>query len=221
MARPLWEGLLISRRLALFIEPGAEALEAGHQSVECSSPQLTLQSSDEGSDSDDCVVARAAAGVGQIDSPDPAVLRVRLDAEIAPCLQASPSEHLVMSVISESASGKALTPLRVIVFGGSGFIGSHVADALSDAGHAVAIFDREPSPYLRASQRLITGDIIGADKVAKSIEGHNLVNNFADELSIERSIDHSVAALLHYSAGHTRSYRSEAFEQWRRPATSV
>ncbi|MBM3393487.1 MAG: NAD(P)-dependent oxidoreductase [Betaproteobacteria bacterium] len=33
------------------------------------------------------------------------------------------------------SSGKA------VVFGGSGFIGSHVADALDDAGYSVTVFD--------------------------------------------------------------------------------
>jgi len=30
--------------------------------------------------------------------------------------------------------------MKVVVFGGSGFIGSHVADALQDRGHEVTIF---------------------------------------------------------------------------------
>lgn len=37
---------------------------------------------------------------------------------------------------------------KVLVCGGSGFLGSHVADALTEAGYAVRIFDRMPSPFL-------------------------------------------------------------------------
>jgi UDP-glucose 4-epimerase len=38
--------------------------------------------------------------------------------------------------------------MKVIVFGGSGFLASHVADALTEAGHDVLIYDKVPSPYL-------------------------------------------------------------------------
>ena len=33
---------------------------------------------------------------------------------------------------------------KIIVFGGSGFLGSHVADSLSDQGYKVTIFDKTP-----------------------------------------------------------------------------
>ena len=49
------------------------------------------------------------------------------------------------------------TPQKILVTGGSGFLGSHVADALSDAGHVVTIFDRRTSDYLRPSQRMVVG----------------------------------------------------------------
>ena len=50
--------------------------------------------------------------------------------------------------------------MKAIVFGGSGFVGSHVADALASAGHEVTIFDRRTSPYLAPGQRMIVGDIL-------------------------------------------------------------
>ena len=41
---------------------------------------------------------------------------------------------------------------KAIVFGGSGFLGSHVADVLSDDGLDVTVFDRRQSPYLRRQE---------------------------------------------------------------------
>ncbi len=66
-----------------------------------------------------------------------------------------------------------------IVFGGSGFLGSHVADALSDSGVAVRVFDINPSPYIRPNQQLIIGDLMDPVQVYKAIEGCDYVYNFA------------------------------------------
>jgi len=66
-----------------------------------------------------------------------------------------------------------------IVFGGSGFLGSHVADALSAAGYQVKIFDREHSPYLRSDQEMIAGDIMNLDEVVSASSGCKYVYNFA------------------------------------------
>ncbi|MGE3402369.1 MAG: NAD-dependent epimerase/dehydratase family protein [Vicinamibacterales bacterium] len=69
--------------------------------------------------------------------------------------------------------------MRVIVFGGAGFLGSFVADALADAGHEVVIFDRSPSPYRRPEQREIVGDILDEAAVAHAVEGCDVVYNYA------------------------------------------
>lgn len=69
--------------------------------------------------------------------------------------------------------------VSVIVFGGSGFLGSHVADALSDADYRVRIFDREPSPYARADQEMIVGDIMNLEEVISASSGCKYVYNFA------------------------------------------
>lgn len=78
--------------------------------------------------------------------------------------------------------------MKAIVFGGSGFVGSHVADALSAAGHDVTVFDRRPSPYLAAGQRQVLGDILDRDAVMASVAGHDVVYNFAGMADIDEAL---------------------------------
>lgn len=65
------------------------------------------------------------------------------------------------------------------VIGGSGFLGSHVADQLSDAGYAVRIFDRIESAWLRDGQRMICGDILDLEALREATAGADVVYNFA------------------------------------------
>ncbi len=68
---------------------------------------------------------------------------------------------------------------KVTVFGGGGFLGSYVADALSDAGYEVTIFDIEASPYVRPDQHMIVGDIRDQQAVQKATEGRTYIYNMA------------------------------------------
>lgn len=77
--------------------------------------------------------------------------------------------------------------MRVVVFGGAGFLGSHVADALSEAGHAVTVFDVKPSPYLRPDQESVVGDILNAVQVSEAVKGCEIVYNFAGIADIEEA----------------------------------
>ena len=63
--------------------------------------------------------------------------------------------------------------------GGAGFLGSHVADKLSDAGNAVRIYDRGPSRWLRPDQEMVVGDILDVDSLTGAIAGSDVVYNFA------------------------------------------
>jgi len=69
--------------------------------------------------------------------------------------------------------------MKAIIFGGSGFLGSHVADVMSDAGHDVTVYDLIPSPYLKSSQKMVVGDILDEKSVEQVVKGCDVVYNAA------------------------------------------
>lgn len=79
------------------------------------------------------------------------------------------------------------TPETVTVFGASGFLGSHVAEALSNAGYKVRIFDHSPSPYLRPDQEMIVGDMMDLNQVTEAAQGASVVYNFAAIADIDEA----------------------------------
>lgn len=75
--------------------------------------------------------------------------------------------------------------MKTVVFGGSGFLGSHVADALSARGHAVTIFDRKPSPYATDTQRVVVEDILDHKAVADVLQGADDVYHLAGIVDLD------------------------------------
>lgn len=92
---------------------------------------------------------------------------------------------------------------KTIVFGGTGFLGSHVADALSDAGHKVIIFDRVRSPYLKLDQKMIVGDVLDERKVLNAIKGCDIVYNFAGIADIDEAIKNPLESVRTNILGNT------------------
>jgi UDP-glucose 4-epimerase len=68
---------------------------------------------------------------------------------------------------------------KVLVTGGAGFLGSHIADALSDLGHQVTIFDIHESSYLRADQEFIKGDVRNAEALLEQTKGFDFIYHLA------------------------------------------
>ena len=77
---------------------------------------------------------------------------------------------------------------KAVVVGGSGFIGSHVADHLSEEGYQVTIYDKTHSQYLRKDQDMVVGDVQDSDKLNQVIKGADVVYNFAALVDIKQAL---------------------------------
>ena len=76
---------------------------------------------------------------------------------------------------------------KVLVVGGSGFLGSHVADELTEKGYEVTIFDQKKSTWINDNQKFIESDLLDREHVIESIEGFNFVIHFAGIADIGES----------------------------------
>ncbi len=83
--------------------------------------------------------------------------------------------------------------MRVLVTGGAGFIGSHFAKRLREAGDDVRVLDKltysgNPANLEGTGIELVVGDICDPDAVAEAAAGCDAIVNFAAETHVDRSI---------------------------------
>lgn len=75
--------------------------------------------------------------------------------------------------------------MKIIVAGGSGFIGSHVVDVLLDQGHEVTIYDLE-APRYGQSCAFIRGDTRDIDRMVQVFGSGDIVYMLAAEANVNR-----------------------------------
>ncbi|WP_280834272.1 3-beta-hydroxysteroid dehydrogenase [Mycolicibacterium frederiksbergense] len=103
--------------------------------------------------------------------------------------------------MADTSATPALAELgRILVTGGSGFVGSNLVTELLDRGYSVRSFDRAPSPLPdHAGLEVITGDICDPDTVATAVDGID-------------TIFHTAAIIdLMGGASVTEEYRQRSF----------
>jgi dTDP-L-rhamnose 4-epimerase len=99
---------------------------------------------------------------------------------------------------------------HVLITGGAGFIGSHLADRLLAAGHRVRAFDNltaqvhagaRPS-YLAGDVELVVGDMRDAGAVARALEGVDAVVHLAARVGVGQSM-YEIADYVAENSGGT------------------
>ena len=86
--------------------------------------------------------------------------------------------------------------MRLLITGGAGFIGSHIADALLRAGHRVRAYDvldrqvhpdRKRPDYLDQRVELIVGDMRDRDGIVRAIDDVDAIFHFAAVVGVGQS----------------------------------
>ena len=78
---------------------------------------------------------------------------------------------------------------KVVIFGGSGFLGSYVADELIRRGFEVIIADLQKSKYLQDKQKFKKIDILNIEGVREVLKNASIVYNFSAIAELEEAKD--------------------------------
>src|SRR5947209_3067787 len=89
-----------------------------------------------------------------------------------------------------------MTRKKVLITGGAGFVGSHLADALIAFGDDLRVFDNlSPQvhgngvpPYLANDAELVVGDMRDSDAVRRAIEGIDVIFHLAAAVGVGQSM---------------------------------
>src|SRR5690348_9135508 len=108
-------------------------------------------------------------------------------------------QHLPNCVeVSRRRTDGGKMPNSILITGGAGFIGSHVADELLAAGHRVRILDNlseqvhgpnaSPPDYLSSEVEIQIGDVRDPDAVRRALRGIDAVYHFAAIVGVGQSM---------------------------------
>lgn len=77
---------------------------------------------------------------------------------------------------------------KVVVFGGSGFLGSYVADELTRKNYDVTIADVNKSDYIQGNQKFESVNILDIENIKELIKDADIVYNFVAIANLDEAI---------------------------------
>lgn len=103
--------------------------------------------------------------------------------------------------------------MEILVTGGAGFIGSHIAEHFSLAGHDVTVLDNLSTGYLHnipdsPNTTFIEGDICDPEAVQKAVAGKDYVYHMAAMVSVSLSCRHPAEAFRINTLGTLNALQS-------------
>ena len=98
--------------------------------------------------------------------------------------------------MNATSSTNDLRPRHVLITGGAGFVGSHLADGLLAAGHRVRVLDdltpqvheNGPPSYLSADVQLVVGDVRDPNLLREVLQGVDVIFHFAATVGVGQSM---------------------------------
>ena len=93
--------------------------------------------------------------------------------------------------------------MKCLVTGGSGFLGSHVADELTKKGYKVTIFDKKLSKWKKPNQKIIIGNLLNYNLLKKAIKGKDIVFHFAGLSDLNDSLYQPIKTVEYNILGTT------------------
>ena len=94
---------------------------------------------------------------------------------------------------------------EVLVIGGSGFVGSHTADSLTESGFKVTIFDKKISPWMNDKQNFIEGNIMNLLELKEAMKNKKYVFHFGGVGDIDEADEDPIGAIEANVMGTTLS----------------
>lgn len=91
--------------------------------------------------------------------------------------------------------------MKIVVFGGCGFLGRYISEELISRGHSVTVFDRQITKF-NESIEYIQGDILDSELVEDIIRGSAIVYNLAAISDIEECVQKPLQAVNYNVIGN-------------------